>query len=175
MASKTTTKTDAVTKVKIVKPASAPQKLCRDIMTRDVITVSPDCTLPELCRLLSEDDISGAPVVDSQDHLIGIVSKTDVLRKLLSGRLAPGLPGGTLQFLGLLDSMSGAAEDSDDEALGQVADFMTTEVETVSPGTPISKAARLMSSNRIHRLIVVEQGKVLGIITSLDLLDHFRP
>jgi CBS domain-containing protein len=68
--------------------------------------------------------------------------------------------------------MLGAAENSEDEALGQVADFMTDEVETVTPDTPITEAARAMTANRIHRVVVVDQGAVVGIITSLDLLGR---
>jgi CBS domain-containing protein len=166
----TNSKTHATPKV--TKGPTPSVVLCRDVMTRNVITVAPDCTLSELCRVLAEDDISGAPVVDHRGDLIGIVSKTDVLRDLLSGRLVPGLPSDTLNFLGLADVMSGAAEDSEDETFGQVVDFMTEEVETVTPDTPITEAARAMTSNRIHRLIVVEQGQVVGIITSLDLLKQ---
>jgi CBS domain-containing protein len=168
--SKTKSKTRA--RPKATKSPTPNVVLCGDVMTRDVITVSPECTLSELCRVLAEDDISGAPVVDHRGDLIGIVSKTDVLRDLLSGRLVPGLPRATLNFLGLAEAMSGAAEDSEDETFGQVADFMTDEVETVTPDTPITEAARAMTSNRIHRLIVVDQGKVVGIITSLDLLKQ---
>ena len=177
MAAKTTkakikTSSKTLAKPKAAKSPTANVVVCRDVMTRNVITVAPDCTLSELCRVLSEDDISGAPVVDHRGDLIGIVSKTDVLRDLLSGRLVPGLPRTTLDFLGLADVISGAAEDSEDETFGQVADFMTDEVETVTPDTPITEAARTMTSNRIHRLIVVDQGEVVGIITSLDLLKQ---
>lgn len=169
---KTTSKSKTRPRPKATTSSTANVVLCRDVMTRDVITVSPDCTLSELCRVLAEDDISGAPVVDHRGDLIGIVSKTDVLRDLLSGRRVPGLPRATLSFLGLADAMSGAAENSEDETFGQVADFMTEEVETVTPDTPIAEAARLMTSNRIHRLIVVDRGEVMGIITSLDLLKR---
>ena len=178
MATKTTrtqpgvkrTKRTMQTKRSATKRARTTGLVCRDVMTGHVITVAPDCSLSELCRVLAEDDISGAPVVDHRGDLIGIVSKTDVLRDLLSGRLAAGLPGSTLNFLGLADAMSGAAENSEDETFGQVADFMTDEVETVTPDTPITVAARTMTSNRIHRLVVVDRGQVVGIITSLDLL-----
>lgn len=146
---------------------------CASIMTREVITVSPDATLSELCRMLAEDEISGAPVVDHRGQLVGMVSKTDVLQNLLSGRQSPGLPSATLQFLGLSDTMAGMAEDGEEEAFGQVADFMTPDVESVTPATPIARAARRMSAKRIHRLVVVDNGEVVGIITSLDLLKHF--
>ncbi|MFO0981838.1 MAG: CBS domain-containing protein [Planctomycetota bacterium] len=142
-------------------------------MTRHLITVSPEDTLSELCRVLSEDDISGAPVIDHRGVLVGIVSKTDVLRSLLSGRQAPGLPSATMHFLGLSDTMAGMAEDSEEEAFGQVADCMTPDVETVTKDTPITKAAQLMSTKRIHRVVVLDGGKVAGIITSLDLLKRF--
>lgn len=92
---------------------------CQDVMSPNVIAVEPELSLSELCRVLAEDDISGVPVVDRGGELIGMISKIDVLRALLSGRQAPGLPSSTLRFLGLADTMVGMAEDSEEEAFGQ--------------------------------------------------------
>jgi CBS domain-containing protein len=146
---------------------------CQDVMTREVVTVSPELGLSELCRVLAEADISGAPVVDQQGKLLGMVSKTDVMRALSVGRQAPGLPSSSLHFLGLADTMSGMAEDSEEEAFGRVIDVMTADVERVEPETPVHTAARIMSDKRIHRLVVAHEDRVAGIVTSLDLLEHF--
>jgi CBS domain-containing protein len=153
------------------RPAAA--LTCRDIMTRDVITVPPELSLSELCRVLSRACISAAPVVDQRGRLLGVVSRNDVLRALSVGRGAPGLPSSSLHFLGLADTMSGLAEDSEEEAFGQVVDLMTSAVETVAPQTSLRDAARLMSGKRVHRLIVVDADRVVGTVTSLDLLEHF--
>jgi CBS domain-containing protein len=111
--------------------------------------------------------------VDRQGKLLGMVSKTDVMRALSAGRQAPGLPSSSLHFLGLADTMSGMAEDSEEEAFGRVIDVMTADVERVAPETSVHAAARIMSDKRIHRLVVAHEDRVAGIVTSLDLLEHF--
>jgi CBS domain-containing protein len=123
-----------------------------DVMEKDLVTVSPELTLDRFEELLTLEDIGGAPVVDANGALVGIASKTDIVRALseeLSEREQDGFELG---------------------AEMQVGDIMTTEVVTVTPGEDVRAVAQRMIDAHVHRVLVVEGTEVVGIITSLDLL-----
>ena len=149
----------------------------RDIMTADLLTVTPDTTLTQFARILTEDEISGCPVVAVDGRLVGIASKTDLISRLLEGRhdfaSSPDLRG----LLGLgeegLVAGRGTAEQSEEEVLGTVEDIMQPDPVTVLPDASVLDVARVLAENRIHRVLVQEKGKLLGIITSLDMIGHF--
>jgi CBS domain-containing protein len=145
-----------------MKPLTA-----RDVMNADVLSVTPDLTVHELAVFLVEHQISGAPVLDHRGHLVGLVSLTDIaegdaLREDARDAEAPrgrrrrgeDIAGLRVQTTDLL-----------------VKDIMTPTVYSVEPDTPVAELARTMIAGRIHRLLVTEQGRVAGIVTSLDLLS----
>lgn len=134
--------------------------VARDVMTTELITVTPGTTLSEFARICSEDQISGCPVLRADGVLCGIVSKTDLLNRLLDEH--PRL-GATREFPVW------------DEDVRQVGDIMTENVLTVGPKTPLAEIAERMARDRIHRVVVMEKDKLLGIVTSIDLLSHFPP
>jgi CBS domain-containing protein len=148
----------------------------RDIMTADLLTVTPATTLTQFARILTEDNISGCPVVTVDGRLVGIASKTDLLSRLLEGRhdfaASPDFRG----LLGLGEEGilpgRGTAQESEEEIFGTVEDIMEAEPVTVLPETSVLEVARALAENRIHRVLVVEKGKLLGIITSLDVIAH---
>ncbi len=124
-----------------------------EVMQREVLAVSCDLSLLELEQILSERGISGAPVVSDTGGLMGIVSTTDVLRKLTS----------------ILESRSTSLR----EALASVRlyEIMTPQVLAVGPGEEVESVAGKMSEARVHRVIVTsDSGEILGIVTSLDLV-----
>ena len=130
----------------------------RDIMTTEVITVTPGTPLAEFARLCAEDNISGCPVTRVDGVLVGIVSKTDLIQRMLAEH-----PGhGTTERFPVWD-----------QDLRQVGDIMTESVLTVSPETPAAEIAERMARDRVHRVVVMEKDKVAGIVTSIDLLAHF--
>jgi CBS domain-containing protein len=149
----------------------------KDIMTADLLTVTPATTLTQFARILTEDNISGCPVVTVDGRLVGIASKTDLLARLLEGRhdfaASPDFRG----LLGLGEEGivpgRGTAQESEGEIFGTVEDIMEAEPVTVLPDTSILEVARALAENRIHRVLVVEKGKLRGIITSLDVIAHF--
>jgi CBS domain-containing protein len=149
----------------------------KDVMTREVVTVTPATTLTHFARICAEDEISGCPVVTVDGRLVGIASKTDLLERLLEGRHDYSANRDFRGLLGLgeegLSGMGGAAHDSEEEVFGTVDDIMETEIVTATPDEPIAAVAKRMSQDRVHRVLVVEKGKLRGIITSLDLLAHF--
>lgn len=149
----------------------------KDIMTADLLTVTPATTLTQFARLLTEDRISGCPVVTVDGRLVGIAGKTDLLARLLEGRhdfsSSPDFRG----LLGLgeegLVAGSGTAEESEQEVFGTVEDIMEPNPVTVLPEASVLDVARSIAEHRIHRVLVLEKGKLQGIITSLDVIAHF--
>ncbi len=153
-----------------MKLESTTRRQVSDIMTRDPICVTADMTARELARVLEANEISGVPVVDTLDRLIGVVSKTDLLRRCVEGPIG-SRPGTMFESLarGLADDV-----DLDPGRLGSVAEFMSPYPIVASPDEPIKAVARQMAEERVHRVIVVDdQRLVLGIVTSLDFLKAF--
>ncbi|MHC4710559.1 MAG: CBS domain-containing protein [Planctomycetota bacterium] len=147
----------------------APQ-LVKDVMTADPICIGADTSARELARILESNGISGVPVVDSLHRIIGVASKTDLLRRCVEGPLG-SRPG---SFFESLAEGLGTGTDVDPEELGAVEDFMTTEPVTCRPDEGLGVVARRMAEENVHRIIVVDQRRhVVGIVTSLDLLREF--
>ncbi len=149
------------------------ERLAREIMESNVVTVTPSTPLRELARIFAEDEISGAPVVEVDGRLVGIVSKTDLLNAVAD---ASQVPGGTDPYFEELfgpsaSPMKEMESEEERESLGSVDDIMETEIITVAPTETVSRVAARMAKGRIHRVVVVDSGKVVGIITSLDLLS----
>jgi CBS domain-containing protein len=149
----------------------------RDVMTADPVCVEPSTGIRELARTLEEHEISGAPVVDQQGRVVGVVSKTDLIRRCSEGS-ANVEPAYLFEVL-----FEQAGEDEEDGPANQevipepvicVEDFMTEDPVMVSPEASAAMVAKLMFEGRIHRVIVADEAKFpLGIITSLDLLGVF--
>ena len=149
------------------------KKTAKDIMQTQVVTVSPDAPLHSTQRLFYEEGIHGAPVVDEQGRVVGMITSTDILRA--AAEAAESAPSGSNYFRDDVDSSDGLFQlDPDDfqERLQDVtvADFMTEGVVHVSPNTPISELARTIRENKIHRLLVVENGTLRGIVSTFDLV-----
>jgi len=150
------------------------QKTAKDIMQSQVVTVSPDAPLHSTQRLFYEEGIHGAPVVDEQGRVVGMITSTDILRAATEAEeSAPSGPG---YFRDDVDASGGLLPlDPDDfqERLQDitVADFMTEGVVHVEPNTPIHELARTIRENKIHRLLVVENGTLRGIVSTFDLVS----
>jgi CBS domain-containing protein len=147
----------------------APQ-LVKDVMTADPICIGADTSARELARILESNGISGVPVVDPLNRIIGVASKTDLLRRCVEGPLG-SRPG---SFFESLAEGLGTGSDMDREELGAVEDFMTTEPVTGRPDEALGVVAHRMAEENVHRIIVVDQRRhVVGIVTSLDVLREF--
>jgi len=151
--------------------AAAPAKgepLVADVMTRDVITVTPDMGVKQFAELMREKGIGGAPVVDPEGRLLGIVTEGDLMA-LDADLHFPHY----IQFLDsviYLESAKKFEERVRKAVAATVAGIMTEHVHTVSPGDPVRKAATLMSEHRFDRVPVVDGGKVVGIVGRHDVL-----
>ncbi len=139
--------------------------LAKDIMTPNVITIAPSLGVEEIAQLLLSCNISGVPVVDAEDRLIGLVSEGDLLRRH---------EGGTERqrswWLNLLAGPEERARDFIKTHGRRAEDVMTLEVVTVTADTPVGEIARVLERRRIKRVPVVEDGKIVGIVSRANLL-----
>jgi predicted transcriptional regulator len=150
--------------------------LARDVMSRDLITASPDQSLVEVRHTLIESRIGGAPVV-SGGRLVGVISRSDLIR--------------IEELVETLDAeVSDNEEWLDDQADGfehpaprrfegfharlkqlRVKDAMRSQVVTCAPETPIRELADEMIRQRVHRIVVVEKDRPVGIVSTLDIVE----
>jgi CBS domain-containing protein len=144
-------------------------KTVADIMTRDPITARPETSLTEVIRTIAERRISGLPVVDDQNRIIGVISETDLMWR--ETEVAPP------PYIMLLDSviyLENPARYEHDlhKALGQtVGEVMSENPITISPDKLLSEAAKLMHDRSVHRLPIVDSsGHVIGILTRGDIV-----
>lgn len=146
----------------------------RDVMSDRLSVLRPEMTVSDAVRLLVEDGISGAPVVDHQSRLVGVVSKTDLLERCLEGRASPELGARFLSFLSLdAGTTADAAMHAEIEALGTVEDLMSADVVTIAADDPLWAVAAAMADNRVHRVVVLDGERPVGIVSTLDLLAHW--
>nr|WP_290227525.1 CBS domain-containing protein [Trichocoleus desertorum] len=144
-------------------------KTVADVMSRNPITVKPETPLQEVVQILATRRISGLPVVDQSDKLIGVVSETDLMWQE-TGATPPA-------YIMILDSViyleNPARYERDlHKALGQtVGEVMSRDPVTTSPDQPLQDAARLMHERSIHRLPVLDaNGHVVGVLTRGDIV-----
>ncbi len=114
----------------------------RDIMTDNVMTIGPNATVQEAIEILLQHRISGLPVVDANDKLIGIVTEFALL----------------------------AVAYDEEVRQEKVLKHMTTELITVAPEDPIRKVADLCIMHRVRRVPVIENGRLIGLIARCDVL-----
>lgn len=151
-----------------------PASTASDVMAREVFTVSPDLSVVDLEQELYAHRISGAPVVE-HGRLVGVVSRSDIDRLISQERSRSAATSGYAWQAdpvegdeGLVRSPTAAAMESLQKTL--VREIMTPDVLSVPPDARIGHVARVMHERRVHRVLVVEQGRLRGIITSLDLV-----
>jgi CBS domain-containing protein len=145
-------------------------ELVRDIMETDPVTVAPDTSVEEVVRTLREHELPGVPVVDRDGRCVGIVTEADLVLPDDQGDLhIPhyiNLFGGTvfLEPLGRFEKRLRKAFAS------TASDMMTRDPDTVPPDTTVQEAARIVHSSGHNRLPVVEDGRLVGLVTRVDLL-----
>lgn len=141
-----------------------------DIMTRDVATVTPDTRIEDLCGLLRERKITGAPVVDAEGRLVGIVSKDDVLFR---GR---DCDSETRQIPDIKTLFTSGFVGFDQGGRGPVIvrEIMSKGVISASEDSAVGDLCRLMWERRIHRVPIVRGGILVGIVSALDVCRVFN-
>jgi len=144
--------------------------LAENVMIKEVISVKENYSLFQLEELFFNENISGAPVIDDEGHLIGIVSKTDVICNELEHELQTIMSSFASLFSEEMSEFSKFKSTTLHPSSAQVKDIMTKSVLTIEKDTPIEQIASIMLKEKIHRLVVIDQGKVIGLISSMDLL-----
>jgi CBS domain-containing protein len=139
-----------------------------DVMTTDVITVDPDTTVQALAMLLAERGISGAPVVDANGRLLGVVSEGDLLHRAEIGAARRHRERRRSWWLDHYASEN-AREYVKDHGR-TVRDVMTRQVVSVAEDTELAEVAALLEARRIKRVPVVRDGKVVGIISRANIV-----
>jgi CBS domain-containing protein len=136
------------------------------LMTKHVVTASPDTPLKRVARMLTRYRISGVPVCDADGTVLGVVTEADILCK--EQGLAPE-PGGLLGWL------FEKADAEGERILARTAgEAMTAPPVTIDPYASASEAARIMITRHINRLPVVEHGQLVGIVSRADLVRAFH-
>jgi len=142
-----------------------------EIMTKDVMTVKRDTSVNEVAKLMGAHDISGVPVVDDENHVVGIITELDLIVR--NTRLE--MP----HFVAVMDwgriplERPKHARERLQHMLGtQAADIMTEKVETIGPDAPVEDLAELMVKHRFNPVPVVdENNQLIGIVSRADLID----
>lgn len=138
--------------------------LIQDLMTTDAVTVREGTSLKEAARLMAGKGISGLPVVDAEDRLVGIVTEADFVERTSHKERA-----GLVKMLFDRDSRRLTAD--------SVGGAMTRKVLCIEPDATHAQAARVMEQGKVKRLPVVdEDGRLVGIVSRSDILSVFaRP
>jgi CBS domain-containing protein len=140
-----------------------------DVMTTNVITVDPDTSVQALATLLSERAISGVPVVDRDNRLVGVVTEGDLLHRAETGT-ERRTERRRSRWHDVFGSDQEAARDYVKAHGRIVGEIMTREVISVSDTTDLADIATLLETKRIKRVPVLRDGKLVGIVSRANLV-----
>ena len=135
----------------------------RELMTTPVVVVPPEASVKEVAERMVAGRVSGVPVVDRFDHLVGIISESDLVTKLEYEEKGQGL-------VGLLDHLAHAVGADRKLQARTAAELMTPLVVTAPPDAPVRELIHLMATHHVNRIPIVESGRVIGIVTRADIL-----
>jgi len=135
----------------IVKEQERKNIQVRDYMAKKLITFKPDQTMGDVISTLLKYKISGAPVVNDSNELVGVISEGDCLKQIIKGRY-----------------------DNIPNMQGYVRDHMAVNVITIDPNTNIFDAANMFLEKRLRRFPVIENGKLTGQISQKDIMRAVR-
>lgn len=137
----------------------------RDVMTPNVVSVPIDMAVPEIAKLMLERRISAVPVVDASEHVVGVISEGDLIRR---PELDTDKPRS--RWLRFFMSDEDRARDFVKTHGLHARDVMSQPVVSVSPEASLTDVVNLMTARRIKRVMVLEHGKLAGVVTRSDLL-----
>lgn len=145
----------------------------RDLMETAIVSVGPDTPLLDVHRLFTEEEIGGAPVVDDDGTLRGVITVTDLVRAVEeehdAGRMSADYFRDILPYSSP-DWLSGPEDLQDRLRTLRAEDVMTAEVRTVPPDAPVTQVARILRESHIHRVFVSDDTRLVGVISAFDLL-----
>jgi len=140
----------------------------RDVMTTSVVSVTPDTTVHELAMLLTKHRISAAPVVDQEQHVVGMISEGDLLhREEIDTEKTPSRRSWWLEMLG----SDRGAEDYIRSHARKVGEIMSHDPICVSEDASLTEIASVLESHHIKRVPVLREGRVVGIVSRSNLVQ----
>jgi CBS-domain-containing membrane protein len=140
----------------------------RDIMTTEVMTVSPQTTVLDLARLLAEHKINGAPVVDDNGRLVGVVTQSNLIDRVKKFELP--------HVVTILDAhfyleLPGTFKKNLEKLVGNlVSDIMAAPPVTITADVQVDEIASIMARRQVHTLPVLDGDKLIGIIGKIDII-----
>jgi CBS-domain-containing membrane protein len=139
-----------------------------DVMTREVITVKRETTIRDLAELFARHRISSAPVVDDSGAMIGIVTETDLVEQDKSLHIPTVIS--LFDWVIYLESDKKFEKELKKMTGQTVGDIYTEDVVQVSPSTPVSDVANLISSRKVNSIPVVDGNRLVGMVARIDLI-----
>jgi len=140
----------------------------KDIMTREVYTVTEGTGVEELARLFVERRVSAMPVVDATDRLVGIVTETDMVEQDKPLHIPTVIS--IFDWVLYLESEKDFREQVQRITARRVAEICTREVVTCAPETPVSEIAALMVDRKAHLIPVLDGEQLVGVVARLDVI-----
>jgi CBS domain-containing protein len=140
----------------------------KDIMSSPVITVNINMDLKELAKTLTDNGISGAPVIDNDGRIIGVVTENDLIDQRKKVHIPTVMA--ILDSFVFLESPTKLEKDIKKMAGTKVEDIYSKELSSVTPDTPLDELATLMAEQKIHTLPVMEGEQLLGVIGKTDII-----
>jgi predicted transcriptional regulator len=140
----------------------------QDIMTSKVITVAEDANVRELAALFLSNNISGAPVVNGQGKVIGVVTESDLIFQNKKVHLPTAVA--ILDAFLFLESPGKTEKELKKIAASRVGDICSRELISVTPETGLDELATLMAEKKVHTLPVMEGDALVGIIGKSDII-----
>jgi len=137
-------------------------------MTKNVITVTGETPVRELAKILSDNKISGAPVVDNQGVVIGVVTESDLIDQNKKVHI-PTVVAILDSFI-FLESPEKMKKELEKMAGIKVDDIFAHEIITVQQDTPLDEVATLMAEKKVHTLPVQDGEKLVGVIGKSDII-----
>jgi CBS domain-containing protein len=140
----------------------------KDIMTQEVITVKEDTPVSEVAQILTDKHISGVPVLNPEQEMIGIVCESDIIDQTKRFHLPTVI--NLMGYIVFLESGKKIEKEFKKMAGLTAADIMTRAVKTVTPETSLEEIATLMAENRVHSIPVLKGKELVGIIGKKDIV-----
>ncbi|MCI5219723.1 MAG: CBS domain-containing protein [Candidatus Electrothrix sp. LOE2] len=140
----------------------------QDLMTENVIAVTKETEVRELAKILTENNISGVPVIDGAGRLIGVVTESDLIFQNKKVHIPTAVA--ILDAFFFLESPEKMEKEMKKMAGVTVGDIYAAEVTSVQKDTPLDELATLMAEKNIHTLPVLDQDELVGVIGKRDII-----